>query len=67
MAERADGAAVDAGGEHAGKETAIEARIAGEAGCMALFAAEARDPLILRVVTDGLWGHGMQALHWVYG
>ena len=37
---RTDRAAVDAGGEHAGKEAAVEARIAGQAGGMALLGAE---------------------------
>ncbi len=37
---RTDRPAVDAGREHAGKEAAVEARIAGQAGGMALLGAE---------------------------
>ncbi len=44
---RTDRPAVDAGGEHAGKEAAVEARIAGQTGGMALLGAERQVWLIL--------------------
>ncbi|MNT40654.1 hypothetical protein D3C72_1769810 [compost metagenome] len=56
---RADRAAIDAGGQHAGEEAAVEARIPGEPGGVALLAGEAGDDLVLMGI--GRWQrvHGM--------
>ena len=42
----ADGAAIDAGGQHAGEEAAVETRVSREPGGMALLAGEAGDDLV---------------------
>ena len=59
---RADWPAVDAGREHAGKEAAIEASVAGEPCGVALLAAEGVDLVILWLVTLVLRRHGMALL-----
>ncbi|GAB5993110.1 hypothetical protein AE1304_25690 [Aeromonas enteropelogenes] len=50
---RADGAAVDAGGDDTGKEAAIEACIAGKSRGVALLSAEAVERLFLQMVVAG--------------
>ena len=44
---RADGAAIDAGGQHPGEEAAVETRVSREPGGVALLAGEAGDDLVL--------------------